>query len=157
MLAAVLASEKFGRPVLRQTIRVLNGVVILGVIVSALGFAWKHATNVGADVKFDELGQKIYQMHGPLFFGSVHSFRGMFDAKSDPQVTIIDFYYSRVYDQSGMEAIHKLAEKYRAEGKELHLRHLSEECQELLRKAGGLVDIDVSEDPHYHVATDRLA
>ncbi|QQE13042.1 SulP family inorganic anion transporter [Planctomycetota bacterium] len=135
----------------------LATAVILGVIVSALVFAWKHATNVGADVKFDEMGQKVYQMHGPLFFGSVHSFRSMFDPKSDPQMTIIDFYYSRVYDQSGMEAIHKLAEKYRAEGKELHLRHLSEECQALLSKAGDLVDVDVSGDPHYHVATDRLA
>ncbi|WP_145079601.1 SulP family inorganic anion transporter [Poriferisphaera corsica] len=134
----------------------LATAVILGVVVSALVFAWKHATNVGADVKFDEVGQKIYQMHGPVFFGSVHSFRTMFDPKDDPRVTIIDFYYSRVYDQSGMEAIHKLAERYRSEGKVLHLRHLSDECQALLSKAGDLVDVDVSNDPHYHVATDRL-
>ncbi|WP_432798661.1 SulP family inorganic anion transporter [Poriferisphaera sp. WC338] len=135
----------------------LATAVILGVIVSAIVFAWKHAKNVFADVKVDELGQKVYQIHGPLFFGAVHSFRDLFDPKNDPDEVVVDFYYSRVYDHSGLEAIHKLSERYRAEGKRLHLRHLSVECQELLRKAGDLVEIDISNDPHYHVATDRLA
>ena len=70
---------------------------------------------------------------------------------------MVDFYYSRVYDQSGLEAINVLAEKYDSVGKRLHLRHLSPECKSLLNKAGDLVEVNVSEDPHYHVATDRLS
>ncbi len=135
----------------------LASAVILGVIVSALVFAWQHATHIGADDKFNEHGSKIYQLHGPLFFASVSSFKDMFDVSGDPEDVVIDFYYSRVYDQSGLEAINWLAEKYEANGKRLHLTHLSKECRGLLNKAGDLVEINVSEDPQYHVATDRLA
>lgn len=134
----------------------LASAVILGVIVSALVFAWQHATHIGADTKLNEQGSKIYQLHGPLFFASVTSFKEMFDVGSDPDDVVIDFYYSRVYDQSGLEAINSLAEKYSSAGKRLHLTHLSEECQKLLGKAGSLVEVNVSEDPHYHVAADRL-
>ena len=134
----------------------LATAVILGVIVSALVFAWQHATHLGADTKINEFGSKIYQIHGPLFFASVSSFKEMFDVKNDPDDIVIDFYYSRVYDQSGLEAINVLSEKYTSAGKRLHLTHLSSECQRLLGKAGDLVEVSVSEDPHYHVATDRL-
>jgi sulfate permease, SulP family len=135
----------------------LASAVILGVIVSALVFAWQHATHIGTDIKFNDFGSKIYQLHGPLFFASVTSFKDMFDVSGDPDDVVIDFYYSRVYDQSGLEAINWLAEKYEANGKRLHLTHLSRECRDLLNKAGDLVEINVSEDPQYHVATDRLA
>ena len=134
----------------------LATAVILGVIVSALVFAWKHATHIAADKKFNEYGSRIYQVHGPLFFASVTSFKGMFDVNEDPDDIVIDFYYSRVYDQSGLEAINWLAEKYQAAGKRVHLTHLSPECRELLNTAGDLVEINVSEDPQYHIATDRL-
>lgn len=135
----------------------LASAVILGVIVSALVFAWKHATHIGADVKYNEYGSKIYQLHGPLFFASVSSFKEMFDVAGDPDDVVVDFYYSRVYDQSGLEAVHNLAEKYESCGKRLHFTHLSPECRTLLDKAGDLVEINLSEDPQYHVATDRLA
>lgn len=134
----------------------LASAVILGVIVSALVFAWQHATHIGADIKHNEFGSKIYQLHGPLFFASVTSFREMFDVDKDPDDVVIDFYYSRVYDQSGLEAINNLAEKYKAVDKRLHLTHLSPECQQLLNNAGDLVEVNLSEDPQYHVATDRL-
>ncbi len=134
----------------------LASAVILGVIVSALVFAWQHATHIGADVKLNEFGSKIYQLHGPLFFASVTSFREMFDVENDPEDVVIDFYFTRVYDQSGLEAINNLAEKYKAADKRLHLTHLSPECRNLLDNAGDLVEINVSEDPQYHVATDRL-
>ncbi len=134
----------------------LATAVILGVIVSALVFAWQHATHLGADTKINEFGSKIYQLHGPLFFASVSSFKEMFDVKNDPEDVVIDFYYSRVYDQSGLEAINSLSEKYTDAGKRLHLTHLSSECRGLLGKAGDLVEVSVSEDPQYHVATDRL-
>ena len=135
----------------------LASAVILGVIVSALAFAWNHATHMGADIKYNDFGSKIYQLHGPLFFASVSSFREMFDVAGDTDDVVIDFYYTRVYDQSGMEAINALAEKYEAAGKRLHLTHLSPECRRLLDKAGDLVEINMSEDPQYHVASDRLA
>lgn len=134
----------------------LASAVILGVIVSALVFAWQHATHIGADSKYNEQGSRIYQLHGPLFFASVSSFKEMFNVNEDPDDVVIDFYYSRVYDQSGLEAINWLAEKYQGQGKRLHLTHLSPECRKLLDNAGDLVEINVSEDPHYHVATDRL-
>lgn len=134
----------------------LATAVILGVIVSAMKFAWQHATHLFADIKLNEHGSKIYQLHGPLFFASVASFKELFDPKEDPQDVVIDFYYSRVYDQSGLEAINSLAEKYRRIGKTLHLTHLSPECRELLDKAGDFVEVNMSEDPQYHVATDRL-
>ncbi len=135
----------------------LASAVILGVIVSALVFAWQHATHIMADVKYNQHGSKIYQLHGPLFFASVASFKEMFEVADDPEDVVIDFYYTRVYDQSGLEAINSLAEKYQAAGKRLHLTHLSPECRSLLDQAGDLVEINVSEDPQYHVATDRLA
>lgn len=135
----------------------LASAVILGVVVSALVFAWQHATHMGADVKYNEFGSKIYQLHGPLFFASVTSFKDMFNVAEDPDDVVIDFYYTRVYDQSGLEAINALAEKYEAQGKRLHLTHLSAECRQLLDRAGDFVEINVSEDPQYHIAADRLA
>jgi len=135
----------------------LASAVILGVVISSLVFAWNHATHIGADVKHNESGSKVYQVHGPLFFASASSFKELFQVAEDPDDVVIDFYYSRVYDQSGLEAINTLAEKYEAGGKRLQLTHLSPECRGLLDKAGDFVEIDVSEDPHYHIATDRLA
>lgn len=135
----------------------LASAVILGVIVSSLVFSWQHATHMAADIKFDEHGSKIYQLHGPLFFASASSFKEMFDVDQDPDDVVVDFYYTRVYDQSGLEAINDLAEKYEGCGKRLHLTHLSAECRTLLDKAGDLVEISVSEVPQFHVATDRLS
>ncbi len=134
----------------------LATAVVIGVITSALVFAWEQAKHVGAEVKFNEFGSKIYQLHGPLFFASVTSFKDLFDPKSDPDDVVIDFYYTRVFDQSGLEAINSLAEKYEQVGKRLHLTHLSPECRLLLDRAGDLVEVNLSEDPQYHIATDRI-
>lgn len=133
----------------------LATAVILGVALSALVFAWNKSKYLIADVQIDEHGSKIYQLHGVLFFGSVSRFRDLFTPQDDPDDVVIDFYFSRVYDQSGLEAINTLAERYQKVGKRLHLRHLSEDCRRLLDKAGDLVEVNISEDPHYHVATDR--
>jgi sulfate permease, SulP family len=134
----------------------LASAVILGVVISALVFAWQKSTHLFADVKHNAHGSKVYQIHGPLFFASVNSFKHLFDSANDPDDVVIDFYYTRVYDQSGLEAINFIAERYSSLGKRVHLTHLSEECQKLLGKAGDLVEANVSDDPHYHVATDRL-
>lgn len=133
----------------------LASAVILGVAVSALAFAWNKSKHLIADVKFNERGRKIYQLHGVLFFGSVSRFRDLFTPQEDPEDVVIDFYFSRVYDQSGLEAINVLAERYQRLGKRLHLTHLSADCRRLLVRAGDLVEANVSEDPHYHVMTER--
>ncbi|MCW8853673.1 MAG: SulP family inorganic anion transporter [Gammaproteobacteria bacterium] len=131
--------------------------VVVGVIVSALVFAWEHAKHINVKAYDNEYGIRIYELNGPLFFGSVNHFRDLFDPEKDPQEVIIEFQNSRVADHSAIEAIDNLAEKYIKAGKTLHLRHLSPECTELLTKAGDLVEVNVMEDPTYHVADDQLA
>ncbi|WP_163933219.1 SulP family inorganic anion transporter [Paraferrimonas sp. SM1919] len=131
--------------------------VFVGVIVSALVFAWEHAKHILVHTHIDQHGQKIYELDGPLFFGSVAGFLELFDNHNDPQDVIVDFGRSRVCDQSALEAIDTLAERYLKVGKRLHLRHLSKDCQILLNKAGSLVEVNVIEDPTYKVASDKLA
>lgn len=124
--------------------------VLLGIVVQALIFAWHHATHMMADIHFEE-DTKVYQLHGPLFFASVSSFRDLLDPVNDPQFVAIDFYFSRVYDQSAIESINKIAERYRQEGKELHLRNLNADCKRLIERAGDLAEVEISEDRHYHI------
>ncbi|MAC47057.1 SulP family inorganic anion transporter [Oceanospirillum beijerinckii] len=131
--------------------------VIVGVIVSALIFAWEHAKHIQVRIIEDNDERRVYELTGPLFFASINNFREQFDPKNDPQDVVLDFRNSRVSDHSALEAIDALAEKYIAAGKTLHLRHLSGECRELLKQAGDLVEVNVIEDPKYHVATDKLA
>jgi SulP family sulfate permease len=130
--------------------------VIVGVIVSALVFAWKHAQHIQAEISIDDQGWKIYDLRGPIFFGSASNFKELFDPENDPQDVVIEFKRSRVSDHSGIEALDALAEKYQSYGKTLHLRHLSPECRQLLKKAGDLCEVNVLEDPNYRVATDKL-
>ncbi len=131
--------------------------VVVGVIVSALVFAWEHAKHIRVINYPGKLGGKVYELHGPLFFASVNNFQDLFDPKNDPDDVVIEFQHSQVMDHSAIEAIDTLAERYLIAGKRLHLRHLSGECQQLLRKAGDLVEVNVIEDPRYHVASDQLA
>ena len=130
--------------------------VVVGVIVSALVFAWEHAKHILVEAREDHKGSTVYAVTGPLFFGSVTSFLERFDPSEDNDDVVIDFARSRVADHSGLEAIDTLAERYLSVGKTLHLVHLSEECRRLLRKAGSLVEVNVIEDPKYFVADDLL-
>ncbi|KAB2808606.1 SulP family inorganic anion transporter [Phaeocystidibacter luteus] len=133
--------------------------VIAGVIMSALVFAWKNATMIRARKRMKEDGTKVYEIWGPLFFGSVQGFNTKFDPKNDPNRVEIDFIESRVSDHSGVEAIRNLANKYLDLGKEVHLTHLSPECIDLLMRRNPefetIIDRSI-EDPRYHVATDML-
>ena len=131
--------------------------VVVGVIMSALVFAWEHAKHISAKTYVDDKGFKFYEITGPLFFGSVQNFHELFDPRNDPQEVVVDFANTRVYDHSGLEAIDTLAERFARAQKTLHLRHLSAECRELMDKAGSLVEVNLMEDPTYHVADDRLA
>ncbi len=131
--------------------------VVVGVIVSALFFAWEHASHINVKSYDHEDGSRVYELNGPLFFGSVKNFLDLFLPADDPDEVIIEFQNSRVADHSAIEAIDNLAEKYIKAGKKLHLRHLSPECAVLLTKAGDLVEVNVMEDPTYHVADDQLS
>ena len=131
--------------------------VVVGVIVSALVFAWQHAKHIKVTSYINEMEGKVYELEGPLFFASVKNFQDLFDPKNDPDDVVVEFQNSRVYDHSAIEAIDTLAERYLNEEKRLHLRHLSPECIKLLKKAGDLVEVNMIEDPRYHVADDLLA
>ncbi|MCF6287413.1 MAG: STAS domain-containing protein, partial [Candidatus Hydrogenedentes bacterium] len=130
--------------------------VIAGVIMSALVFAWKKSQRIFANT-YEENDIKTYELNGPLFFGAVTSFKSIFTPNEDPDEVVIEFKNCQVYDHSALEAIHGLSEKYRKLGKTARLKHLSTECQALLKKAGDIIEVDLHEDPHYHIASDELA
>ena len=129
--------------------------VVVGVIVSALAYAWNNARRIHASTRQSvrEEGAKVYEVHGPLFFGSADGFAELFDVENDPEVVIVDFADSRVVDQSALQAIEAMAAKYEAAGKRLQLRHLSRDCHRLLTKAGHLM-VDSDDDPDYELAVD---
>ncbi|PMO29615.1 SulP family inorganic anion transporter [Vibrio breoganii] len=159
-LARRVPKQDFFVIVLVTVVTVLTDLAVavaVGVIASALMFAWQHAKHIYASSQTNEEGSKEYRIHGPVFFGSAANFLELFDAHNDPVDVIVDFADSRVADHSAIEAIETLAERYSAVGKTLHLRHLSQDCRALLHKAGSLVEINVKEDPSYKVATDVLA
>lgn len=132
--------------------------VIAGVIVSALAFAWKSAQHIHRETEMREDGTKVYYLHGPLFFGSITDFSTEFTPAEDPSEVIVDMMDSRVWDHSGIEALQKLAERYRAADKTIHLQHISANCRQLLEKAGSMIDIIVLEDdPTYIVANLKKA
>jgi len=123
--------------------------VIAGIIISALVFAWEHAKIIARTREED--GKKIYELDGPLFFGSVTSFNEQFDVENDPSEVVIDFKDARVMDSSGAEAIDSITEKYKQAGKKLTLRHLSEDCKNMLTTAGPFCAYE-EDDPTYKVA-----
>ena len=98
----------------------------------------------------------MYELKGPLFFGSITHFKDQFDVANDPQDVVIDFDNSRIWDSSGIDALDNLADKYEQQGKKLHIRHISSDCRALLKKANKFVEINVVEDPRYKVASDQL-
>jgi len=131
--------------------------VIVGVILSALSFAWESASKIFVKQTQNEQGNNVYAIHGTLFFASKDRFQELFEPKEDTNDVYIDFGNSRVLDHSAIQAIDKLAERYKRVDKTLHLQHLSAECRLLLETAKGLVEVNLLEDPTYHVADDKIA
>ncbi len=129
--------------------------VLIGVIISALVFAWESAKRIRARKYLDENGIKHYEIFGPLFFGSIAAFTEKFDVLNDPQEVIIDFRESKVVDMSAIEALNKITEKYKKKGKKLRLRHLSQDCRQLLKNAESVIDVNIIEDPTYQVMTNK--
>ena len=133
----------------------LATAVVVGVIVSALAYAWNNARRIRV-IERDSVrtpGAHVYEIEGPLFFGSTDGFAELFHPETDPDVVIVDFMRSRIVDQSALQAIEDLARRYEAQGKTLQLRHLSRDCHKLLTKAGQLM-VDSDDDPEYAVAVD---
>jgi len=129
--------------------------VLIGVILSALFFAWESSKRIRVTKYLDAEGTMHYELFGPLFFGSVTTFNEKFDISSDPQRVIIDFKESRIADMSAIDAIHKLTKRYFETSRSLHLKHLSPDCRRLLQDAESVIDVNILEDPHYMIATDK--
>ncbi|CAL67938.1 SulP family inorganic anion transporter [Christiangramia forsetii] len=129
--------------------------VLVGVILSALFFAWESAKRIRARKHIDENGVKHYEIYGPLFFASTTNFAEKFDVINDPEEIIIDFKDSRVSDMSAIEALNAVTQRYNKVGKKVHLRHLSNDCRRLLKNADALIEVNILEDPTYKVATDQ--
>ena len=127
----------------------LAAAVIVGVIISALSFAWKSSKKIDANVTLDQNHMKHYKINGPLFFGSVTAFKEIFDYKNDPNNVVIDFNESSVADHSAIAALNSITEKYAKLGKKVYLEHLSEDCQILLNNASNLIDVNQWEDSNY--------
>jgi len=129
--------------------------VVVGVIVSALVYAWNAASTIQVNSRdsITEIGARVYEISGPLFFGSATRFQELFDPSQDPEVVILDFNNSRVVDQSALQAIEAVAAKYQQSGKRLQLRHLTHDCHKLLTTAGQLM-VDRDDDPDYGLAVD---
>jgi len=129
--------------------------VVVGVIVSALVYAWNAASMIQAKARpsVTEIGARVYEIEGPLFFGSATRFQEIFKPEEDPELVILDFQGSRVVDQSALQAIEAVAAKYRTAGKRLQLRHLTPDCHRLLTTAEQLM-VDRDDDPDYGLAVD---
>ncbi|MFY7846760.1 SulP family inorganic anion transporter, partial [Chryseobacterium gambrini] len=129
--------------------------VLVGVIISALVFAWDNAKRIRARKLTDENGVKYYQISGPLFFGSVTTFIDKFDPVNDPDQVVIDFKESRIVDMSAIDALDKLSKKYAQLNKKLHLRHLSEDCRQMLKNAEAVIEVNIQDDPTYKVMPEK--
>jgi SulP family sulfate permease len=128
--------------------------VLIGVIISALVFAWESAKRIRARTYIDENGAKHYEIYGPLFFGSTMNFMDKFDIDTDPLEVIINFKESRVNDMSAIDALNNLTKKYNDAGKTVHLKYLSNDCIQLLKNAEAVIDVNILEDPNYKVMSE---
>lgn len=129
--------------------------VLIGVIISALVFAWDSAKRIRSNKFTDQDGVKHYEVLGPLFFGSVANFNEIFDVANDPENVVIDFKECKVFDMSGIDALNKLTEKYNTANKKLHLQYLSEDCKRLLKDADGIIEVNIMEDPDHRIVTQK--
>ena len=129
--------------------------VLVGVIISALVFAWDNATRIRARKYTDENGIKYYKISGPLFFASVTAFTDKFDPMNDPEQVVIDFKESRIVDMSAIDALDKLSKRYAQQNKKLHLKHLSEDCRKMLKNAEAVIEVNIQDDPTYKVMPEK--
>ena len=130
--------------------------VLVGIVISALVFAWESAKRIRARKYVDANGIKHYEIYGPLFFGSVANFNEKFDLANDPETIMISFKESRIADMSGIEAVDLLTKKYSERNKKVILTHLSEDSRKLLENASAIIKVNIAEDPQYKIPSDLL-
>ena len=139
---------------------VLNNLavaVLIGVVISALSFAWEASKRIMVVPSFDEKNNiQYYEIRGPLFFGSSNNFKNAFDYETDADVVVINFLLSRISDQSALVVIDEVSRKYRENGVKVLLSHLSDDCRELLDDANEFVDVDILENPYYRIPSNEL-
>ncbi len=131
--------------------------VLVGVIFSALTFAWENSKMIRARKKIDANGAKHYEIYGPLFFGSTTAFNEKFSPSEDPSEVYVDFAESRIVDHSAIDALNSLTDRYQKHGKKLHLKHLSPDCRKLLTNSNAIIDVNIMEDPKYKIVSDQLS
>lgn len=129
--------------------------VLVGVIISALVFSWDNAKRIRARKSTDIHGNNVYEIYGPLFFGSTAAFTEKFDIQNDSEKIIIDFKESRIVDMSAIEALKKIIDKYKTQNKKVVLKHLSADCIKLLDNASGFIEVNIEEDPTYRVMPEK--
>lgn len=130
--------------------------VMIGVIISALVFAWQNAKMIRTRKRVDENGVKHYEVFGPLFFASAMTFGQKFDPINDPDEIVIDFAESRIVDHSGIDAIHKVTERYHKLGKTVYIRHLNSSSRVLLNKAEKIINVNYTDDdPSFKIVLDE--
>ncbi len=139
---------------------VLNNLaiaVLIGVIISALNFAWEGAKRIGCVESYDvEHDVKYYEIKGPLFFASTSNFKEIFDYSLDVGTVVIDFRNARITDQSAIVAVDEVTNRYRNNGIKVLLSHLSDDCRELLDENSEFIEVDILENPYYRVPSDEL-
>lgn len=109
--------------------------VLVGVIASALSFAWKHGTAIQVNRAIEDSGRAVYRVHGSLFFASIKNFTSRFEPHNDPLETEIDFQNARLHDHSALEAVHSLSQRYEELGKTLQIKNICPDSQLLLTRA----------------------
>ncbi|WP_418303193.1 SulP family inorganic anion transporter [Paenibacillus yonginensis] len=109
--------------------------VAVGVVLSSVVFAWKMAV-VRLTESAAEDGSKVYSVSGPMFFGTMHHFVNEFNATEDPERITIDFSRTHIWDQSAVNGIARVIEKYRQQGKEVSIKGLNAESKALVERIG---------------------
>ncbi|CAH1564495.1 SulP family inorganic anion transporter [Vibrio rotiferianus] len=158
-LARRVPKQDFFVIVLVTVVTVLTDLAVavaVGVITSALMFAWEHAKYIYAETSTKEEGIKEYKVYGPIFFGSAANFLELFNVHDDPQDVVVDFANTRVTDHSAIAAIVTLTERYQAQNKQIHLKHLSPSCRQRLDKASNLNQTNINESPNYTLVVETL-
>ena len=117
--------------------------VLIGIIISALSFAWKKAIGIQMQTSTDADGNKRYALHGDLFFGSIGDFEKALDIRNDPQRFVLDFQHSNISDMGALESLNKMTGKYRTAGKNLVVENLDAKSRSLLQKAAGMSAVQV--------------
>jgi sulfate permease, SulP family len=108
--------------------------VILGVVLSAICFAFKISqVNVTLANK-GFVDRDVYEVEGQLFFASANDFINSFDYELDTNRVDIDLSKSHIWDDSGVLAIDKVVIKYHQKGIKTNIIGLNEASSTIINK-----------------------